>query len=135
MMLCCGWTAVDHEVSSSQWDQHALSSCYQYLSMYCTDTNMVVCMLIIMTLGYSRKCGTKQCVPCSLTVTFWTTQHYQLVVHYTTTCSHTLTMDQLMETHHIRILPVWVCSTLDCGASHLQTTRKTSIVQLPILCE
>ena len=30
-------------VSSSQWDLHALSSCYQYLSMYCTDTNMVVC--------------------------------------------------------------------------------------------
>ena len=47
--ICIGaslWTAVDHEVSFSQWDWHALSSCYQYLSMYCTDTNMVVCMLI-----------------------------------------------------------------------------------------
>ena len=92
MMSCCR-----HADSSGSWsvlpagltccrDTALSSTCYQYLYMYCDGKYDP---------WYSRKCYHMHkavCTMLSLTVPpFWTTctQHYQLVVHYTTTCSLT----------------------------------------------
>ena len=144
MMSCCR-----HADSSGSWsvlpagltccrDTALSSTCYQYLYMYCDGKYDP---------WYSRKCYHMHkavCTMLSLTVPpFWTTctQHYQLVVHYTTTCSLTT-----LDTQHWEWTSWWRLTSffqfgsaplLDCWLSILQstTTRTTSIVQLPILCE